>query len=365
MPQLEAWEAVFVSSQDFLDSIHGSLGCTACHGGDRTATDIETAHAGIIVDPDSTSACGSCHEDTNDHHTQSLHGTLEGYWTVLDERSNEEARPQLEVAFDNHCASCHASCGQCHVSRPTSAGGGLLDGHTFKATPPMNTTCTGCHGSRINNEFKGLNVLEDGMAVPADVHYNPNGMACFVCHSGDAMHGGLEPGVDHRYDGEPVPACEDCHPNLEGSNPQHTEGHLEDLACQVCHAVEYKNCYSCHVQKNEDDIPYFRTEPSEMAFYIGMNHEQSEERPWSYVVLRHVPIDPESFSYYGDNLLPNFDARPTWVYATPHNIQKSTPQNSSCLNCHGNADIFLTEDKVDPEELEANRPVIVTEIPEF
>ncbi|MCJ7725856.1 MAG: hypothetical protein MUP76_05645, partial [Acidimicrobiia bacterium] len=64
-----------------------------------------------------------------------------------------------------------------------------------------------------------------------------------------------------------------------------------------------------------------------------------------------------------DDLLPNFDARPTWVYATPHNIQRNTPQNASCGSCHGNAELFLTEDRVAPEELEANRPVIVIEIP--
>ncbi|MEI2421919.1 hypothetical protein V6O07_16705, partial [Arthrospira platensis SPKY2] len=54
---------------------------------------------------------------------------------------------------------------------------------------------------------------------------------------------------------------------------------------------------------------------------------------------------------------------PTWTYATPHNIQRNTPQTASCNACHGNADIFLTEDKVSPETLQANQPVIVPEVP--
>ena len=62
--------------------------------------------------------------------------------------------------------------------------------------------------------------------------------------------------------------------------------------------------------------------------------------------------------------MPAFDSQPTWRYATPHNIQRLTPQTESCNNCHGNPDIFLTIDKVAPEELEANQAVIVEEIPE-
>jgi thiosulfate/3-mercaptopyruvate sulfurtransferase len=76
-----------------------------------------------------------------------------------------------------------------------------------------------------------------------------------------------------------------------------------------------------------------------------------------------VPIDRDSFSYYGEDLLPNFDSLPTWKYATPHNIQRITPQNESCNACHGNDEIFLTADDVGPDELEANRDVIVEELP--
>jgi thiosulfate/3-mercaptopyruvate sulfurtransferase len=76
-----------------------------------------------------------------------------------------------------------------------------------------------------------------------------------------------------------------------------------------------------------------------------------------------VPVDPDSFSYYGQNLLPNFDALPTWKYATPHNLQRITPQNETCNACHGNAEFFLTEDDVASGELDANKDVIVEELP--
>jgi hypothetical protein len=38
-------------------------------------------------------------------------------------------------------------------------------------------------------------------------------------------------------------------------------------------------------------------------------------------------------------------------------------QNAACDSCHGNETLFLTEDDVDPDELEANRDVIVREVP--
>jgi hypothetical protein len=72
---------------------------------------------------------------------------------------------------------------------------------------------------------------------------------------------------------------------------------------------------------------------------------------------------PDTFAFYGDDLLPDFDNAPTWKYATPHNIQRITAQNESCDSCHGNAELFLTADDVAPEEREANAAVIVEEVP--
>ena len=144
---------------------------------------------------------------------------------------------------------------------------------------------------------------------------------------------------------------------------QHDEIHLERLQCQVCHSVEYKNCYNCHVQLSDEDQPYFHIDPSQMLLRIGHNPIRSPERPWEFVLLRHVPVARDTFAFYGDDLLSNYDNRPTWTYATPHNIQRQTPQNASCNACHGNTEVFLTEDDVAPDELGANQNVIVHEVP--
>jgi thiosulfate/3-mercaptopyruvate sulfurtransferase len=357
---LEAWEKVVLNEASFFETVHGRYGCITCHGGVAASEGKEAAHEGLVRDPASAEVCGDCHPDQVAAEADSLHYNLDGYSAVLAARSTPDKATQLEVMRDNHCDTCHTTCGQCHVSRPTNLGGGLVEGHLFKGLPPMNLTCTGCHGSRIENEYKGKNE-----GIKADVHWIQGGMPCFDCHTADEMHGAQGESAS-RYDGPPTPSCQDadCHPSVAPGDgiQQHTELHFEAMSCQVCHSTTYKNCYSCHVGL-EDGTAYFKTEPSEMMFKIGRNPLQSEDRPWTYVPVRHVPIDPDSFDYYGQNLLPNFDALPTWKYATPHNIQRITPQNETCGSCHGNAEVFLTADDVAPDELEANEDVIVEELP--
>jgi hypothetical protein len=357
VPPLEAWERVLVDLQILQDSEHGAIACVDCHAGVESPQK-ETAHAGLIADPseDFQSTCGTCHPAQSQAQLTNLHYTLEGYDTSLHARSYEDAWPALEEMEANHCDSCHTTCGQCHVSQPANVGGGLLAGHAYVRTPPMTRTCTACHGSRVGNEFLGKNE-----GVLADVHFRQARMVCVDCHVSDDMHGETSVGDEHRYDGIARPSCTDCHPDVvsgESEIMQHNL-HTDILACQVCHSVEYKSCDGCHVQQTEDGVPYFETDNSYMTFYIGLNPLQSEERPYQYVLLRHVPVAPDSFDYYGDNLLALFNSLPTWRYATPHNIQRETPQNSACENCHGSDQYFLTAEVVAPLELEANQPVIV------
>jgi thiosulfate/3-mercaptopyruvate sulfurtransferase len=111
-----------------------------------------------------------------------------------------------------------------------------------------------------------------------------------------------------------------------------------------------------------DDVPSFTLEAVEWDTKIGRNPIKSGYRPWKYVTVRHVPIARDSFAYYGEDLLPDFNALPNWKYATPHTIQRITPQNESCNACHGNTELFLTSEDVPSDELRANWPVIVERV---
>jgi thiosulfate/3-mercaptopyruvate sulfurtransferase len=376
---LEAWEKVLLDLSGYENTTHAQIACTSCHGGTNDP-EKEIAHTDLIPDPseDPGRSCGECHPDLIEPQLESLHYTLAGYDATLAARSepdDPETWAHIQEMQGNHCDSCHATCGQCHISQPASVGGGLLDGHNYLGTPPMSRTCTACHGSRVGNEYLGKN---EGFL--ADIHFRQGRMACVDCHDGMEMHGqqadclACHPGKppsgtmsarEHRYQGLQSPRCETCHPSvtsgLDGIEMHQVHG--GGLSCQVCHSVSYKNCDACHTQLNEEGVPFFETEASYMGFFIGKNPRKSFDRPYDFVPLRHVPIARDSFETYGENLLPNFDALPTWRYATPHNIQLLTPQNQSCDSCHGNPEIFLTADQVAEEEFEANRDLIVIDIP--
>ncbi len=383
MPPLEAWEKVWINGDTFVEDVHAYINCTTCHGG-QSVDDMDAAHEGMVVDPsnDPETGCATCHPNLTPHAADSLHVSLAGYDTALHERSTVANFDALETMESYHCNSCHSSCGQCHVSQPTSVGGGLLEGHTFVQTPPMSRTCTGCHGSRVKNEYYGLNE-----GYPGDVHLRKGRMACTDCHTGNEMHGltnipaeipeylmvnaeeAAATPIAHRYDGLREPTCEACHAaeiGIGSGIPEHEVHPVELLACEVCHSVSYTNCTNCHVDRAEDGTPFYTIEAHNIGFYIGLNPERTAERPYKYVPVRHVPVDPDSFSSYGDNLLVNFLNRPTWTYATPHNTQLDTPQTLTCLACHENDEVFLTSDKVTPEELGgANLDVIVDHAPLF
>ncbi|NDJ79213.1 MAG: hypothetical protein GYB65_23430 [Chloroflexi bacterium] len=357
----------------------------------------------VGTDADSSSKCATCHADVTVHGQNSLHNTLQGYDTILMQRALDGDWSQIEEMQTFHCNSCHATCGECHVSRPNSVGGGLVAGHTFQGTPSMGENCTACHGSRVGNEYLGRYEDPRGGVLPADVHSQELFWTCTNCHTGTEMHGaGMQTDATWRYDTPGELACQACHsdaenavafyipPGTETQLPSHLPGgydspvaceschsnvvgaeseilphlvHSPDLmSCQTCHSQPYINCTNCHVDRANDAgmTPYYSVQDDWLGFYIGRNPIQSEERPYQYVVVRHVPIDANSFDYYGDDLLMNFMDRPTWVYATPHNIMAP---GRTCTACHGTDTLFLTADKVAPSELEANLDVIVPAAP--
>ena len=361
MEQLAPHEKVFVDKEWFsADPIHGSISCTTCHGGNPEDDNWRTAHDNVMKDPSWESpetSCGLCHGDIVGVFATSLHATLKPYVKAVDMRLSRDPsiREPANEARETHCMSCHSSCGQCHISRPDPVEGGLLASHFIQKRPPQKETCAACHGSRVDREFFGKNE-----GVPADVHTKKY-LRCGSCHTGDEMHGnGVE--YDSRYEVANRARCVDCHEGIYTQSTEYTPQHVihrDKASCQVCHAMPYKNCYTCHVGKDIRGLSYFKTEPSDIDFKIGLNPLQSDDRPEQFVTVRHIPIDHELFGFYVEDAFTNFDNVPTWKLATPHTIQRRTPQNESCGNCHGNRDLFLQESDVRDEYLEANRGVIV------
>ncbi|RQD69683.1 MAG: hypothetical protein D5S00_06200 [Tindallia sp. MSAO_Bac2] len=347
---------MFVVSEGFVDSTHGSLGCITCHEGENIA-DKDIAHAGMIKYPSSDldGICYQCHAGVTETFQYSLHRNLTGMKNGLMAFTNESSlsdSPHHEETFNKNCIDCHASCGDCHVSRPKVYTGGLIDGHNFFGTPPMDQTCYGCHGARNAGEFMG------DVGFRGDIHYEA-GMTCMDCHDISNFHG---TGVEYAsmWDKAELPSCLECH---EGATPGESDLqvhniHGDSLSCQVCHAQANNNCFECHVEYNEDETALASSSTVRTMFRIGLNPIQSEERPYEYVTLRHIPTSVNSFEVVGPDMLPNFDEIPNWKYSPTHNIQRVTFQNESCDACHGNEGIFLKEDDLLESDSKANWDLI-------
>jgi thiosulfate/3-mercaptopyruvate sulfurtransferase len=353
--------------------MHGKMGCVTCHGGVEPAETREQAHKSewtAFPSKGESSVCLQCHKTEAENFQKSLHFTSRGVADpvlgVVVPRANPDKLAELAEGMGNHCASCHTSaCGDCHISRPQFSEKGFINGHNFQKTPNPINNCTACHGSRVEKEMMAKGEYHE--ELKADVHWMPNGMKCTACHTVDTFHNPAAE-YNHRYESQEAPKCENCHSGNKFENLQPHKQHagLTDsathLQCQVCHSQAYNNCYNCHVEKDSQGLGFFKTEDSWFDFKIGKNTEKSESRPYDYVVVRHVPVDPDTFSFYGDNILSNFDALPTWKYTTPHNIIRDTAQGT-CKGCHGNKEIFLKEEDILPQYRNANKDVIVDKIP--
>jgi 3-mercaptopyruvate sulfurtransferase SseA len=353
---LEPFEKVLVS-KEFLDTDHGEIACVDCHGGNAAANDKKAAHAGLDPYPAANNleaTCGECHDEIVATSKDSLHTTLSTFVTVLKNRSDMNKWEEIDKARQGHCAACHtSSCGGCHVSRPKSAKKGFINGHIFqKRSDPFNQ-CTACHGSRVGNEYYG-------MRGQGDVHVSKYDMDCVACHEAEEMHAAAPDGLPGRYHLKEIVACIDCHQDLEHGSVRDHALHIGKVQCQVCHSQTYVNCYSCHVGKDEQGIGYFQNEREVEGMKIGLNYDKdAPEASYNYMLVRHEPSDLEVFDFYVKDAFTNFDKVPTWKRTSPHNIQRKTWQTANCNNCHGNRDLFLSENDLLDYENKANAIVVV------
>ncbi len=332
-------------NKDFPASEHNENGCTSCHGGDATASDM-AAHDGM-VDPDGT--CADCHEEQALHFETSLHNSLSGMAHALELRSGAENFAALDHMWQNDCASCHAECSDCHLTLPEAVGGGLIRGHDFLKRAPMETSCALCHGSRAGAEYLGQH---DG--IPPDVHFE-EGMHCLDCHKNNFHGDGTL--YENRWQVVGRAQCTDCHEPLPTAGVEmHTSEH-DDVACQVCHAQRYQNCFDCHA--GEEDGKYFRRAGAKKLM-LKFGRNTVDGHPFGFVTLRNNPVARGSFAYLGEGLLPDFDAHPTWKTAAPHNIRLRPAQSRSCWNCHLNEDLYLTPEDLDPSGAEKNSETALT-----
>ncbi len=354
-PPLKKYQKLRVSAS-FLSTPMGQLGCVECHKGqDIPGMD---AMQGIVHDPTdikdpSQMVCTQCHDTIAQNYSKSLHFTLHGKVVRLEARTGQKGITEdgclRDVFHDVDCMSCHASCGDCHVSRPKPMKGGLLSAHDFLKTPPMDV-CQGCHMARTFGEYTG------NFNQPADVHWAKGLMECTACHTGHDLHGdGQLASSMHTY--SRGPRCDSCHADVLNKGVQH-QIHIGKVSCWTCHAIKTRNCYQCHLCFDEAGDFYRGADSSVMRFKIGYNYYRDEKHPWKYTTLRHPANYPGTFDYWCKGVEKDFGALPNWNPVSAHTVQRITPQNEKCENCHGNDELFLTQADLADYEIQANQPVI-------
>ncbi len=337
-PHYEPYDRVYMGGdgyEAYKASGHYDIGCVGCHKGTDHTDDKDLAHSGDFVAHPSDNyqeSCGACHDDITQNFTTSLHhGTGQKRKVAIRSGFSSSAdfdklpAHQIE-GYNKNCATCHGSCGNCHVVRPPIGGGGLAAGHAFTKTPDMISVCVTCHTSRGGHAYLGV-----AAGTEPDVHLTQNDFTCLDCHNGAEMHGNGQP-VEQRYAYSELPECEDCHSIQDNKNTYHSV-HIGDFNCQVCHSQDYNNCGSCHIHGDGARIPSY------MDYKIALNPIPDVVTDYDLTLIRRTLAAPDNWEVYGIDEYANFDAMPTYNYTSPHNILKWTSRtetgDKACFsNCH-------------------------------
>ncbi|GAB1371065.1 hypothetical protein MASR1M45_11270 [Candidatus Kapaibacterium sp.] len=371
VPHIEPYDAVYLGGTgyaEFKKSKHYEIGCVACHNGVDKTDDKKVAHSGNFIAKPSIMAqekCGTCHAEETKGATTNIHNG-NGQMRKVTQRMGLAGMQEfnllpagMQEGYAKNCATCHASCGECHVNRPHAGGGGLINGHAFSKKPDMVNVCVTCHKTRGGHAFLGV-----ASGTKPDVHQT-KGFDCMSCHSKQEIHGdGVQ--YETRYNVAQMPKCTDCHSNVGNSNTYHSM-HMNDFSCNTCHSQNYNNCASCHIGGEGARIT------SHLDFKIGMNPIPETRSKYKFAVLRRTLSAPDSWEKFGVAQYSKFEAHPTYNYAAPHNIQKWTARTQvesgkSCYaNCHIrnengtliNKKLYLFQDDLLDWEVNATKKITV------
>ena len=239
---------------EYRESIHAKvLGCTACHGGDPAAEEMEAAHAtakGYIGTPsrkDIPGLCAKCHADPN---------RMKAFGLATDQYAQYQTSGHgMRLAQGDSrtavCTDCHgthrilsrqeptspisrrnipATCGRCHSDRAlmteyqlpadqvekfrNSVHGVAL----FDEEHPGAPTCATCHGAH-------------GAVAPQAGSINS---VCGHCHARTRGYFNESPHRKAADDGK-MSECISCHGYHDTVHPDRT---LFDTACPSCHAAD-------------------------------------------------------------------------------------------------------------------------------
>lgn len=257
---------LYVDPVKRAEDIHGAFECTVCHGGnpalDSTDACVGVAHPDPSAPEFVQETCGACHQDISKRYLSSIHNTVNGIHTSLQDLLGAE---EGTARFQETCNKCHASCSDCHLSTPDRRG--LLwprvETHDF-VQKPASDVCWACHGAAGDTFFgEPGNETEHGPSVMAQA-----GMVCTDCHTDRDVHG---TGTETLFVAEaPKPTCEQCHadptyrwstdpeapaaPQYDAQTVAHAIHDEDALSCEACHTEWYPSCWHCHEARADKTV---------------------------------------------------------------------------------------------------------------
>lgn len=359
---------------------HGEVGCQSCHA-EATAEDAATPkwHTAIVTDPtaDGGQVCAECHgQEIVDNFKASLHYTMNGVAKGLCDRLGQT--PNAQEIFDGvfndpemymGCNTCHATCGQCHVSNPNITGGGLMNSHAF-GKPAAENTCNPCHYENADYHLE------------VDVHATKHNLSCTDCHTdpvefhgrpvSEMSEGKLHyKGPDSTETG-PIESsmkvdvvqvtCEKCHEEKVADHPVKGVDHFAKMDCAACHSQPYANCFGCHDGEKPEYVgAWGNGDPDTLNVKLGLSIPGDPTS--KLTTLNHAGMAEGSF---GDGApvidTKNPETKTMWTAFASHFLSTNPlvsdaakASGSMCDNCHnGNQEIFLKAEDLD---LGGNDPV--------
>jgi hypothetical protein len=285
---------------------------------------------------------------------------------------NTTLKPDVHMAGGMDCSACHSG-GEMHGS---GAGPGM-DRYGISGR----TQCRDCH-QPSNATFHSQAHLD---ALSCQVCHSQAYKNCYGCHTQEAASGA---GFFTNNASDPTRTLRRVPPAWSATTTYAAGVYVTHEAVEYRALLGAGNVGKVPGAAGSETFWVAANAPvpagdALITFRVGHN-PQFGVVPGApkYAVLRHVPVDADTFTYTEQgtavpNLLPNVTAKPTWKYATPHNIQlrtkittdpDGTGPKTVCANCHSAdyANFWLTDSVVNSFgwagawEAEANATVVKT-----
>ena len=330
-----------------MDRYHpySRFGCASCHGGDKYATTMDSAHQGMVLNPSRLGHakifCGKCHKNIIKRVNSSIMNNMHGIFDVLRYQFLEtktirhtkgiyfvkniptQKQTLAESHFSKMCAACHINQNEKIFKTNRKRGGGCVDCHRISGAkeikilnnkltlihPKLSTkipskNCLKCHNrsNRIGLSYFGKFESEgygtpyhngklthrEGRDrfyynLPADIHHKIGGLDCIDCHTQTGVMGD---GKYHNHmEGAEDISCRDCHsPKFESSS----KSYLTDMLITLNHNLPYPKEVAVTSKK---DTPIYNLQKNgkTITFY-----RKRDGKAFKMPVLNNAPYHAEA-----------------------------------------------------------------------